>query len=680
MISAAGILIILLGAAGMILAALLYLRAEIHVRGRRALLGLRLGALAVVLLLLLDVRLPGEDPSREPRTGVKWVLVDPDLSLVVPSGTNGSLWDAGIDRVETEVATGAQVAFATPGTSGPEGADLSGLVLRTPSHPPGDLAEGIARLAEAGADSIVVLSSFRRPPGFLEVLERRTPVAVRLDRLGGEPVRNAGMAELVLPAARSAGQPVTGRVSVFGEGGAAGDTVAVEIRSGGTLVDAVRLPLPGPGALASAEVRLPPTPDTGLFRVTARALLEGDAFPPDDELARWIRAGELESGIVLVSFEPGWGPRYLLPVLEAVTGLPGEGYLALGDGRFLPLGDGEENLAIVGLEFFLDRMNRAALLVLHGTGESIPPWASSAAAAHPAVLHFPVGAGGAAVAGIEQGSTVAEERVVDPQLPASAVSPFLSGVGLGGLPAVTARLSIGEPSSTQVAVRGRPAAGGNEAPLLFLDETEAGRRAVSLADGFWRWGSRDGEARDAYRALWGGVASWLLDRAAPLVEEGVRPAAQVQPRGVPVRWEVSPGLEGAELSLFPVQVQDGPLPTDGEGVSGAAEFRGLMTPGEDGIASTPVMDPGVYRFEVRDPGTGLNGPLLTAGLVEVEAWAPSLRHPPLDVPERLDPAPLEDAGVAESAGRPLRTHPLPYFVLLGFLCGEWLGRRRVGLR
>ena len=76
------------------------------------------------------------------------MLVDPDLSLIVPSGTNGSLWDAGIDLVETEVATGAQVAFATPGTGGPEGADLSGLVLRTPSHPPGDLVEGTGKFVE----------------------------------------------------------------------------------------------------------------------------------------------------------------------------------------------------------------------------------------------------------------------------------------------------------------------------------------------------------------------------------------------------------------------------------------------------------------------------------------------------------------------------------------------------
>ncbi|MSR22756.1 MAG: hypothetical protein EXR92_04315 [Gemmatimonadetes bacterium] len=691
------LLISVLGVAGMLLAALFYVRGEVHVPGKPVLLALRLSILAIVTLLLLDVRLPGEDPTgRAVGEGVRWVLLDPDLSLLVPSEEGGSLWEVAVDRAGAEVEGGAHLALATPGTAGPEGMELAGLVRRAPSHPSGDLVQGVARLAEAGAESVVVLSSFRRPPGFLEMLARETPIPVRLAPLVEGGTRNAGIAELTLPAVATAAQPVTGRISIFGEGGSPGDTVRIELRTNGALVETIRLPLPGPGAEASAPVRLPPAPDTGVVRVSAHALLEGDVFPPDDELARWVRIGEPEGGILLVSLEPGWEPRYLLPVLEAVTGLDGEGYLALGEDRFLPLGEGSEDLQIVGPEGFRNRMRRSALLVLHGVGRRTPDWLAKEAEGHPAVVYFPVDPEGATLAGVSRGSTpggsaTEGEWGLDPQLPASAVAPFLSGIRLATLPPLTLVIEAEETGGVQVVLRGQAVRGGRVAPLLLLREAEGeGRRAIALADGFWRWGSRDGEPREAYRALWGGVSNWLLAPSDPLIEEGVRPVAQVQPRGVPLKWEVAPGVERAELSLVPIrlgdgqlgdgQLENGALPTDGEGSSGATAFRGILKPEEGGIASTPAVDPGLYRFEVRDPAAGLNGPPMTAGLVEVEAWAPSLRYPPLAVPERLEPSANAGGGGEAGGGRPLRTHPLPYVVALALLCLEWLGRRRVGLR
>ena len=34
----------------------------------------------------------------------------------------------------------------------------------------------------------------------------------------------------------------------------------------------------------------------------------------------------------------------------------------------------------------------------------------------------------------------------------------------------------------------------------------------------------------------------------------------------------------------------------------------------------------------------------------------------------------------EEPGSPLRTEPWPYLLVIGLLCGEWIGRRRSGLR
>jgi len=46
----------------------------------------------------------------------------------------------------------------------------------------------------------------------------------------------------------------------------------------------------------------------------------------------------------------------------------------------------------------------------------------------------------------------------------------------------------------------------------------------------------------------------------------------------------------------------------------------------------------------------------------------------------LDMEPAADPVGAAGDGRPLRTHPLPYLLLVILLSVEWVGRRRSGLR
>jgi hypothetical protein len=50
----------------------------------------------------------------------------------------------------------------------------------------------------------------------------------------------------------------------------------------------------------------------------------------------------------------------------------------------------------------------------------------------------------------------------------------------------------------------------------------------------------------------------------------------------------------------------------------------------------------------------------------------------MDVPAVVPAPPGRRADDAER--RPLRAHPAPWLVLLGLLCGEWVMRRRKGLR
>lgn len=668
-------LILIFGAAGMFLAALFYIRDEVRVRGRWVLLSLRLASLLLVVLLLLDLRLPSADGARG--EGGEWLLLDPDLSLVVPGDADRTLWEEGVARASEESRNGMRLALATPGNRGPEGIDTSSLLQRGPDHPPGDLAEGVLRLGESGADSILVLSTFRIPPEELGRVSAVTPVPIRLERLGG-PTRNVGVGELSLPGYAPVDEEVEGAITIFGEGGSPADSVDLQIDANGEMVYEVRLPLPPAGTERTERVLLPPPPlGATLVRYSARVTFGGDVFPIDDQRARWVTVGEEDGGILLLSLRPDWEPRVLLPLLETVTGLPGEGYLALGGGRFLPLAEGSEEVEIVGEEAFRDRIPRARILVLDGGAREIEGWLDALVRSHPRVVHLPDDPIGAALVAIRVDEPWEGEWVLESDVPASPVSPFLSGTRLAGLPPLGSLLPVTGDISGTVALRVRRSQVGEALPVLVFRETPAGRRAVVLADGLWRWGSRDGDSREAYRGIWGGVADWLLSATDPVAGALVTPLERVAPRGEPLRWVVAGGSLAITLDLLPIDVDPTgrwdtqPSPSEGP------TFHGSLVPDEDGVATTAVMAPGLYRYEVRDAEAVA---VVASGVVEVEGWAPSLRHEPLEVDGLVLPAATAVDSGLDGGGRPLRAHPFPYLLLILLLSAEWLGRRAVGLR
>jgi hypothetical protein len=658
-------LFLLLGGAGVLLAAHLYLRVEAPVRGRSLLLALRVGVLALLTLVLVNPPVPGAAPEAPDRVGMWWVLVDPDLSLAARGDEEAPLWDLVLARAAAAEAAGAGLAVPTRSGAGAEGVDLAALIARGPVHPPGDLLDAIRGLAEVGADSVTILSTFRKPPGALDALVAAAPVPLRFDRIGG-PVRNAGVAEFALPRTVQGGTELEGRLALFHEGTAPGDSVRVEIRARELLVRMLEVPLDGPARWTDIPLRLPPAPDTGELRYSARVFLAGDDFLPDDERARRVRVGEADEGILLISLRPDWEPRTLLPVLTAVSGLAGEGYLRVGDGIFLPLVEGEAPSEPLTEEELAPRVARARLLVIHGVEDRVPEWLEAAVRSHPRVLHLAVGRGGAALAGLDPGGPLPGEWTVDRELPPGPLAPWLQDVALGALPPLTGVMSPPEGSRGRVALRVRSPAGGDPVPVLMFMEPDGGRRVLALASGFWRWGARTGEARQAYRGLWAGTVDWLLALPGGTSEAGIRPATPVQPRGQELEWVVPPGLEAGRLTL-----------STGEG--DAAWIS--VAPDDRGRARTPSLAPGTYRYRTFALRSVSGEEVSTEGEVEVEGWAPSLMLAPLEVPEMTTPATGTTGLPGDGgAGRPLRTFALPWVLILLLLCAEWVGRRRIGLR
>jgi hypothetical protein len=87
-----------------------------------------------------------------------------------------------------------------------------------------------------------------------------------------------------------------------------------------------------------------------------------------------------------------------------------------------------------------------------------------------------------------------------------------------------------------------------------------------------------------------------------------------------------------------------------------------------------VLPPGAYRYRVTSDAEAV----MTEGRFDVAAATDEM------APPAVEPAAAERAGTpvagAQAAGRPLRTQPWPYLLVIVLLCGEWIGRRRSGLR
>ena len=100
-----------------------------------------------------------------------------------------------------------------------------------------------------------------------------------------------------------------------------------------------------------------------------------------------------------------------------------------------------------------------------------------------------------------------------------------------------------------------------------------------------------------------------------------------------------------------------------------------VTVQDRGSFETGVLPSGQYDYRVE----GAAGDTLATGRFDV-AEATSEMTAPAMAPEAQTRV-LESGAVgAGELGSPLRTEPWPYLLVITLLCGEWIGRRRSGLR
>jgi hypothetical protein len=417
-----------------------------------------------------------------------------------------------------------------------------------------------------------------------------------------------------------------------------------------------------PGLLATALIRLPAPRDTGWLRYRLLVSLPGDRFAADDAKTAYTEVDPEEGGLVLLSLQPDWEPRFLLPVLAQVTGLDPTGFLGLSGGRFLRLGSGAQIGPPVNEAEVRAALSGADFVVLHGLGAGAPDWVRTTLAEAPRSIVFPSDQAGAFASGVEVLPHLDGEWYPTPDLPPSALAASLSGADLTGLPPLTDILPLLTPVAAATPIPLQRQGLGPAEAALALNENGGRRRVVVLASGFWRWAFREGPDREAYRRLWAGVAGWLLASAPQDGTTGVRPAKRVWSASEPMEWQ-APGSIGEgvgfTLALGDSVVLDTTVVVDGAG-----------------LALTRALPIAEYSYRVTNAGEeGAIG----SGRIESEGHSLELLRRPVDMSTGVTD---EDEGrrTRTALGPPLRTHPAPYLVILVLLSAEWIGRRRGGLR
>jgi hypothetical protein len=639
---------ILLTAAGAFVLRLYRVR-EPRVRGFVLMAILRILTLAIVLLLVFDPAIPAAISDLGP--GRRWVLVDGSKSMAAPEG-GASAWARIQTRAEITSGDDPVVVFGDDPRVFAE-ADAEG----SPPFGASRLTPALERAAESGAKSVLILSDLRiEDVSLARSMASQLGLGVDILDLGGE-VRSAGVESLEVGFPLERDEPASATVEVFAVG-AEGDSAVVELRAEDRLVAQGIVALPDEGRRTRLELELPPPPGEGEVRYTARVLLDGDAFPDDDERIVYADVRGEEGNLVLISLHADWELRFLLPVLERATGLTGRGFFTTRTGRFVPIGmDG--TAGVPGMEAVQRMAQTAEILVIQAASE-LPTWLGEALANVSRGILLARGPA-AALPLVTTATARPGEWYVSPEISTSPLAGELSGLDFSELPPLSELLPLSGPPPGAAPLTVQLRGSGAAEPGILLVPSEEGRWAVALTSGFWRWALRPDQGRDHYERLWSGVAGWLLADEAMARVPGVRPIERVVPAREPIAW-VAPRFSGERVSVR--LTRNAVTLTD----------TMVIVP-QDGRFYTPDLEPGTYTYVAATS----DGSSEWRGRLDMTRWTSDLGYP-RDTTLALA-GETDGATVLQAApGRPLRTHPLPYLVVITLLCAEWIIRRRRGLR
>lgn len=431
------------------------------------------------------------------------------------------------------------------------------------------------------------------------------------------------------PTRVTAGDSISLDVRVQVAGGESPESLRVEVFSGANKVGGRTLRLEQDGGGRGRVVM--PSSSVGAGEHVLRVRLVGEDSEPRTDTRLHLVTVAPTPGVVLLAAPPDWDSRFLYQALRDVAQLPVRGFVRIDGERWRSMTD----LRPVAAEQVRRAARGADLLIVKGdvgvttrgtTARGVWSWPSG-------------GAGQPTISG-------------DWYLAARDVSP-VAGAFLGqpvdSFPPASRLMPYQTTSGDWVALTAQLGRRGAARPAVLGRDEGRVRRATVAVDGLWRWAFRGGSSEQSYRAWVAAMASWLLGGADSALGP-TRPMRPIVSNGRPLVFEW--------LGSGPAR----PLAVTWTGGAGPREDTLRF----DGAGRATVwLTPGVYRYRLDGGGSG-------AAAVE-------------EYSDELLPRPVTLAPREARVGRPVgRTAARDWLWLFGVailaLGGEWLARRRLGLR
>jgi hypothetical protein len=419
-------------------------------------------------------------------------------------------------------------------------------------------------------------------------------------------------------------------VEVQPAGGDARDSVAVEVRTGSRRLARRTLRFQGDAGGRTRIVISASSLESGdhLLRVTLPDA--GDAEPRNDTRLHLVTVAATP-GVVFLASPADWDSRFLYRTLREVGQLPVRGYVRFQGNNWRTMSD----LRPVSLESIRRAARRADLLILKGGVSQF-----SAGTNARGIWSWPSGEGGETqipgdwYLSESDGSPVAGAFLGQP-VDSFPPSVLLTPVQVGPRDWVALYAQLGRRGPERPAVLGR--------------QEGRVRRVTVAVEGLWRWPFRGGSSEQSYRSWVAATASWLLG-GADSAKGVARPIQPVVANGRPVTFEWLGS--GTPLSQAIVWSDTAGQTTD--------------TLNFDGDGRAPVwLRPGEYQYRL---------PSGAAGTVAVEQYSDELLPRPVSLIAH------EGQAVQPGARSPARDWLWLFGVCVLALSGEWLARRRLGLR
>ncbi len=460
----------------------------------------------------------------------------------------------------------------------------------------------------------------------------RLPAGSRVVRMAHARAVDAAVAQLDVPTFATGGDSIVVSATIVAGNDSVRSAAFVVLLDNAELA---RTPVRvlEPFASQQQELRVALPRGAGERELSAVVIATGDNVSHNDTLSSIIEVSD-RPRVVFVSTSPDLDVREALRVLRGSVRLPVRGYLRVAPGIWRE----EGTLAAVSETDVQSRAAAAGLLVLHG--DSL--WNGVVAARRgPVVVWSPAPAPVAA----RPGEINRQVEWYVSRIPASPLTSALAALPLDSLPP----LDVGGATIGGIPVLEARAGRAGDPRVIAAVGSDAGPRRLRVSgSGYAAWALRGGRSADAFTALWGAMFDWMA--ASQTDGASASLAANVVRAGDPLRWR-----RGGTDSVVTAEITS---------ATGGVDSVVLRFSATQDLVETASLTEG--RYSVRTGET-------TRRLVvnPSREWVPRAPTPAPDV---------SAAGAPLMAARPLIERTWPFVLALLLLSGEWLLRRRVGLR